>query len=335
MTAINATFKRTNPNALPPLLAGKLLALVLALTVAFGLLIVTVSKAHAEGFNPVPRRDVMVKDANVKLGDVFDGVQQNADFVLAPAPQPGQELVWNQATLLRIATAFDMPWRPQSGDEIHIRRDASLIDKDTLKSVLRDHMAQSGDPAMYQITLTSDVPDMVVPNNGTPRVEVADFNMQPVGGTFAAVIKVSDSNGNSAQTVNVRGVADRVVSIPVLKSDKHNGEVISAADIETITRKATTVGPNVVHSPEEMIGSTPRHAISAGALIHPDDLEMPQMVSRGELVTMIFNQNGMYLTAKGKAMEDGAMGQSIKVTNVSSDHTIEGKVTGNKEITVN
>ena len=62
---------------------------------------------------------------------------------------------------------------------------------------------------------------------------------------------------------------------------------------------------------------------------------MPQMVSRGELVTMVFDQNGMRLTAKGRALEDGTMGQSIKVSNTGSNRTIEGRVTGSKQITVN
>lgn len=334
MTA-TATFKRTNPNELSANLAGKLLVIILALTVVAGIVICSANKAFAASFNPVPRADVAVKGHNVTLGDVFEGVSQNAEFVLAPAPQPGEELVWNSATLLRIATAFDMPWRPQGDDQVRIRRDASIVDSGTIKSVLRDHLTESGDPAMYNISVTSDVPQIIIPNNGTPRVDVADFNMQPVGGTYSAIIKVSDADGKNQQTVNVRGVAERVISVPVLKKDKRNGEVINQNDIAYVTRKASTVGPNVIQSAGEMIGSTPRRAIAAGVVISPNDLQMPQMVSRGEMVTMVFDNNGMRLTTKGRALEDGAMGQSIKVSNSGSNRTIEGRVTGAKQITVN
>ncbi len=336
MTAASITFKRSNPRELPASLAGKLLLVVLALMLVMGLVLTSATKAFANaGISPAIKGNVVVTNGSVKLGDVFENVQQNADFVLAPAPQPGEELVWNEATLLRIATAFNMPWRPESGQEVRIRRDATLIDRDTLKSVLRDHLTGLGDPALYQVNLTSEIPEIIVSNKGTPRIDVADFNMQPVGGTFSALIRVSEADGSNSQTVNVRGVADRVVSVPVLKADKRNGEVITSGDITYITRKATTVGANVVRSPGEMIGSTPRRAIAAGTLITPNDLQMPQMVSRGDLITMVYKQGGMYLTVKGRALEDGAIGQSIKVSNTGSNRTLEGRVTATKQVTIN
>jgi flagella basal body P-ring formation protein FlgA len=335
MTTCQAILKRSNPNELSARLAGKLLAIILALTLVMGLLICGIDHAFAGGFNPIVKRDVMVKDENVKLGDVFDGLQQNADFVLAPAPQPGQELVWNTSTLLRIATAFDLPWRPANGDEVHIRRDAALVDAGTLKAIVRDHLAGNGDAGMYNISFTTDIPEIVVPNTGTPQIQVADFNIQPLGGTFSAIVKVSDAGGAHAQTVNLRGVAERVIRVPVLKTDLHNGQIITAENVDYVTRKAVTIGPNVVRTPEELIGSTPRRNLNAGDLIRPDALEMPQLIARGDLVTMVFKQGGMFLTARGRALEDGAMGQTIKVSNSVSNRTIEGRVTATKEITIN
>jgi flagella basal body P-ring formation protein FlgA len=43
----------------------------------------------------------------------------------------------------------------------------------------------------------------------------------------------------------------------------------------------------------------------------------------------------MYLTARGKALDDGAMGQAIKVSNTGSNRVIEARVTAQKEVTVN
>ncbi|HEY8963457.1 MAG TPA: hypothetical protein VIN59_03220, partial [Alphaproteobacteria bacterium] len=90
--------KRINPNALSARLATKLLAAILMATLVMGLLMCGIDHAFA---GPFARAEVTVKSNNVKLGDVFDGVEQHADFVLAPAPAPGQEMVWNEPTLLR------------------------------------------------------------------------------------------------------------------------------------------------------------------------------------------------------------------------------------------
>jgi flagella basal body P-ring formation protein FlgA len=341
MTAYQATLKRSNPHELSPRLAGKLLAIILALTLVVGLLVCGIDKAFAAPLAadihtaPAPKPDVMVKGENIRLGDVFDGVTQNADFVLAPAPQPGEELVWNTPTLLRIATAFDLPWRPQAGDEVRIRRDASLVDSGTLKSMIRDYLSRDAGSDSFNVSFTSEVPEIVVPNNGTPRIQLADFNMQPLGGTFSAIVKVSDAAGQHAQTVNLRGVAERVITVPVLKSAMHNGEIIQASDVIYVTRKASAVGPNFVRTADELVGTTPRRALPAGELIRPDTVQAPQMVSRGDLVTMVFNQNGMYLTARGRALEDGALGETIKVANSNSNRTVEARVTNVKEVTIN
>lgn len=333
MTTYDIAFKRSNPNALSARLATKLLAIIFALTLVMGLLVCGIDKAFA---GPMPKTDVLVKGEKIRLGDVFDGLQQNADFVLAPAPSPGEELVWNTPTLQRIATAFDLPWRPADGDAVRIRRDASLVDSATLKAVVRDHLAGAGDLAdTYNVAFTSDVPQIIVPGDNTPRIDLTDFNMQPVGGTFSAVVKVSPAEGGTPQVINLRGVAERMVRVPVLKADLRNGQIIGASDITWVMRKAATLRPDAVRDENVLLGATPRRAIAAGELIRDDSFEMPRMVTRGDLVTMVFNQHGMFLTTRGRALEDGAMGQTIKVSNTGSNRTIEARVTNAKEVTVN
>ncbi len=333
MTSI--VMKRSNPNALSARLAGKLVGLILAITLVMGLLLCGIDRAFASTLNPVPRGSVTVTGEKIRLGDVFENLEKNADFVLAPAPQPGQELVWNEPTLLRIATAFNLPWRPEQGQEVRIRRDAELVDSATLKAVVRDHLAtDTGDAESYNVVFTGSVPEIIVPGGTTPDVTLADFNMQPVGGTFSAIVKVVGL-GAKPQLINLRGVAERLVRVPVLKTGLRNGDIIRAENIIWTTQKSNTVRADTIREAEMLIGSTPRRSLSAGEPVRNDSIEMPRMVSRGDLVTMVFSQHGMTLTARGRALEDGASGQVIRVSNTGSNRTIEGRVTGNKEITVN
>lgn len=323
--------KRSNPNALDGRLASKLVAIIIALTLVLGLLLCGIDQAFANPLAPKP--DVRVADENIRLGDVFEGVQ-NADFILAPAPAPGEELVWNKPTLLRIATAFNLPWRPQEDAQVRIRRTATLVDADTLKAVVRDHLATVGTDDTFNVTLTSELPQVIVDGDVTPDVRLVDFDMQPAGGTFSAVLKVS-GGAAQPQTVNVRGVAEHMVRLPVLKRSMKNGDVIGEYDIGYTTQKAATLPRDVVRNAADLIGATPRRSVSAGELVGNNDLQMPLLVSRGDIVTMVYRQNGMYLTAKGRALEDGAMGQLVKVANTNTSRQIEAKVTNNKEVTIN
>lgn len=326
MTGYNSTVKRSNPNVLPLPLAGKLLAAVAVAMLVMALL----NHAFAATF---PRTDIMVHSQNIKLGDVFEGAIENADFVLAPAPRPGEELVWNAPTLLRIATAFNLPWRPKSEDRISIRRAATLVDADTVRAVLRDHLSTLNNRDSFNLSLSTTIPEIIVPSLDMPQIQVADFNMPASGGPFSAIIKVGTGKDKS-QTVTLRGMAERMVHVPVLKRSIKNGNIINAADIEWVTYAATSVPRHALLDTDTMIGATPRRLITAGNVIKADDLEMPKMVSRGDVVMMVYQKDGMYLTAKGRALEDGLSGQTIKVSNMGSNRQIQARVTANNQVTV-
>lgn len=51
-------------------------------------------------------------------------------------------------------------------------------------------------------------------------------------------------------------------------------------------------------------------------------------IRRGETATVSFQSTGVSLSMRARALEDGAVGQSVRFLNVSSNRTIEAIVTG-------
>lgn len=51
-------------------------------------------------------------------------------------------------------------------------------------------------------------------------------------------------------------------------------------------------------------------------------------VRRGESVTLVYEAPGMSLSMRARALEDGAVGQSVRLLNTSSNRTIDAVVTG-------
>jgi flagella basal body P-ring formation protein FlgA len=319
--------KRSNLNGLSAQLAAKILLLATLLTLIFGLI---VSSANAATLN---RSEILIQSNAIKLGDVFDNVGQHADFVLAPAPLPGQNLVWNTATLTRIATAFNLPWRPQQNDTVQIKRAATLVDADTLKVVLREYMASTTGAESYNITFTSEIPEIIVPSLEIPQIEVSDLSMPAKGGIFSAILKIS-STADTRENITLRGMAERMVKIPTLSRSLQSGAIIQEKDIAWVTIRALSVNENIIQNTDDLIGSTPRKSIVSGNMIRSTDIEKPRIVNRGDAVTLVFNKNGMYLTTKGRAMQDGTIGDTITISNLSSNRQIEGRITANREVTV-
>jgi hypothetical protein len=52
------------------------------------------------------------------------------------------------------------------------------------------------------------------------------------------------------------------------------------------------------------------------------------MVRRGDAVTLVYQVPGVSLSMRARALEDGAVGQSVRLLNTSSNRTVEGVVTG-------
>ena len=276
----------------------------------------------------------IVNDDVLRLGDIFDNVQRNADYVLGAAPRPGEDMTLNARTLYRIASAMDIQWRPAtSADSITIRREANIVPFDTVQNAIRKEIKNKGLDTNFEIELSSGKPTIILPNDLPLNVEVSDMNYNHQKDFFTATL-VSPSLDNPIRKINVSGLVDRQAQIPVLRTTLQNGDVIGKNDIDYIQISSKDIQHNAVMKSEDMIGLTPRRIAHAGKFIQRGTLEKPRLVERGEVITINFQQGPLLLTAKGKALQSGAIGDVIRVTNAQSSRTISATVNGSKEVIV-
>lgn len=280
------------------------------------------------------KQSSIVENDTIKLGDIFEGLETNADKVLGASPQPGNDMVLNATTLMRIAVALDLPWRPSSNaDQVVLKRPATVIERPMIEEVVRNELLAQDLPGKYQLLFAATPEKIILPPEETQSIEVISFNANPETKRFEAVL-AAPSKEKPIQQINVSGTLQRMVNVPVLREVLQNGSMISDGDLEYVDMREEAVNHDVILKAEEMIGMTPRRQVLAGKAIKKTDLMSPQVVARGELVTMVFADKGLSLTAQGKAMQNGAKGDVIRVVNASSSKTIEAIVTGDKEVTV-
>jgi flagella basal body P-ring formation protein FlgA len=72
----------------------------------------------------------------------------------------------------------------------------------------------------------------------------------------------------------------------------------------------------------------------AGAPIRLADVTKPDLVPRDQNVTIIYQVPGLYLTTRGKAVDNGTEGDTVTVLNVQTKRTLSGIVTGRGQVTV-
>jgi len=93
-----------------------------------------------------------------------------------------------------------------------------------------------------------------------------------------------------------------------------------------------TVGDNVmsgtVSSMNDLVGMETRRVLHAGESLRLEDVRRPTLVAKGSTVTMTFEAPGITLTAVGRAMSEGGMGETVTVQNPTSFRQVSTVVTG-------
>ena len=276
----------------------------------------------------------VISDNTIKLGDLFDNLPHNAEYVIGPAPQPGKDMTLNARTLYRIASALDLSWRPSSTtDQIIVRREATVVPYELIESKLRNNLKNQGVSGRYNINLSSKKPTMVLPFDMDESVEISSLSYDRNKDYFKATL-VAPSVDNPVQRIKVSGIIDRLVTVPILSKNLRNGDVIGDGDIEMIEISQNDLQHNMITNKEKMIGMTPRRIAYAGKFVQDGTLIKPQLVQRGESVNITFTEGSLVLSAKGKALQSGAKGDIVRVTNANSSRTVDAIVSGSHQVIV-
>lgn len=282
------------------------------------------------------KQESVVRSEHIMLGDIFEGLPGDQKRVMGVAPKPGEQVVLDARTLMRIALALNLPWRPISAaDQVTIKRSGTIIDSAAIEDALRAHITSEGVDGQYQLAVVnSGLSAITLPETANASVKVTQFSMRPDGRSFDATIAAPDI-ATPAVTRQVSGTIERIVSVPVVSENITRGAIIGKNDISFIDMPARSVKSDVITDETAIIGATPRRMLVAGEPVRKVDIEAPKLIERGQSVTVIYAAGGLNLTVKGKALESGAEGDQVRVLNVTSNKTLDAIVTAAQEVTVN
>ncbi|MEM6904221.1 MAG: flagellar basal body P-ring formation chaperone FlgA [Pseudomonadota bacterium] len=277
------------------------------------------------------RRQSVVEDAQVTLGDLFDGLtQKQAEKKVAPAPAPGRRAVFDYRTLGRLARAYRVQWQASSTlDRVVVERVANVISHATVEAHLVKAIAT--DSLVEQDTISVNLDNRAVsislPVDVPPTMAVTRLNHDPISGRFTATI-VAPATGAPEYEGTVTGRSIDIVAVPVLTEPLRRGDVVAEHMVSTIKVPSERINSDILVSMADLVGMTPRRSVSANTPIRASDLQEPVLIERGTPVTIRLDHGGIALTAKGRAMDDAAEGQGLRVMNVSSNRVVDAVAIG-------
>jgi flagella basal body P-ring formation protein FlgA len=130
----------------------------------------------------------------------------------------------------------------------------------------------------------------------------------------------------SSATPAVAPVSKTVV---VPKKLIQRGMVIEADMLEEISQTGGQADNSLLQSIKDALTAEAVRDLSAGQALRSSDIRRAILVKQGQLVTMtVGDKSGFLITVRVEALQDGRMGEQVRLKNTESGRQISGVVTG-------
>lgn len=84
--------------------------------------------------------------------------------------------------------------------------------------------------------------------------------------------------------------------------------------------------PGTVTNPDQIIGMETKVALYAGRPIRPGDVGYPAVVTRNQIIPLIYERSGLVIKTDGRALDRAGPGELIRVMNIASRNTVTARV---------
>ena len=263
----------------------------------------------------------------IRLADVFDGLPAELDRDIALSPAPGKSVTYDARVLSKLAEQYRLDWQAQSlADRTVLTRAATQITPEMISEavVRKIKEGQKSDKLTPEIQFDNKNLIVSLPADRAPDFSIANFAFDEQSRRFRGDLIAQTSGNPVNQPISGRVIYKK--SIPVLSRRLAGGTTIGESDLSWITMNEAQLNADMLTDASQLVGQELRHDQGEGEVLRSRDIIPPRLVTRGSLVTMKIETPLMLITSQGRAMQDGAKGEVVRVTNIQSNRVIEGTV---------
>lgn len=287
------------------------------------------------------RADVVVTEPMVRFGDIAqidspnlqddEAIIQIRKIVVGKSPKAGEITIVDGARVLerlqeegvRLSSLrYSLP------RQITITRAYREVQQDELERALSAFLTKSARQIDVRQLITEKPVKIPADSLGLEVVALETTKPGHIGVDFKSIA------GSDEVRFQLRAVADEWRLMPVAAKPLTKGSIISASDIQLQKMNGTSVGKDVLENIGDVVGRTVARDVGQGEMFRSNSVMIPAVISSGSRVTLLFREKLLEATAGGVALENGALGQEIKVRNEQSKKVVIGRVTESGLVTV-
>ncbi|MCZ6812080.1 MAG: flagella basal body P-ring formation protein FlgA, partial [Planctomycetota bacterium] len=218
---------------------------------------------------------VIIDESVVRLGDIFDGLSEQAETAVARAPAPGKRVEVGARWLTAVAQAYGLPWRPSSRlDTTVIERASLVIDTRRIEDATLAALAQRGVKGNVTLLLDNPTLRLHLPSDADSTIAITGLSHDPQTGRFKAYV-TAPAEGIPIARAMVTGRAVAMTEVPVLRRRIEPGEIIRHEDIDWLRVRTDHLARNALVDVEGLLGKSPRRPIRAGQPVLSGELRKP------------------------------------------------------------
>jgi flagellar basal body P-ring formation protein FlgA len=286
---------------------------------------------------PMLRAQVTVESDTVRIGDMVENAGTAAQIAIYRSPDLGTTGTLPTAQVISALQAHQVIGvDTRDIKSVTVTRLARTIDSRQIESQVAhtiEHRSGLGDAANLSLTFDRDVQDVRLDawNNGELQAVLVRY--EPRSGRFDVSFEISNDINSTRTKLRFTGVAIEMLDAAVLTRNVERGEVLKASDVVTERRPKAEAG-NDATTRGHAVGMQMRKQVRAGQALRMADLGKPDLVQRDDNVTLVYESPGIYLTARGKAVDSGTEGDTVTVLNLQSKRTVSGTVIGRAQVAI-
>ena len=315
--------------------------ILVLLVILWSLLVSPVAAAISVTVSP----QATVSGREIKLGDIAEISGQPeaiaaelAALSLGPAPAPGERVILTPGVLRMRLAGFvpqaDINWHlpPQiavlGASQTVTSQALAAAAEAALKQQLGG-LAEQPDTLIQPLSLPKD---SVVPPGAVTVTAILPYGLRFSGPTTVDVNVSVD--GQSYQWQRLHYTVKVFQNVVVTSRNVQAQEALSADNLRYQRLELGSLPAGYLTDIREAVGKVSRRALPAGSILTSKSIEPPLVIKRGQTVIIAAQTGAITITARGRALEDGRIGETIRVQNITSRKTITATVVDENTVQV-
>lgn len=308
--------------------------MIKTLSLAVATLVLSAAAVSASE-RPSLRADVTVSSNIVRIGDLIENAGIVADVPVFRAPALGQTGTIPAAQVVEAVRAHALIGLDPGGvSEVTVTRAGRAVAASEIETLLAAALAKSyalGNPADISLSFTRALRTVYLDPSQTGALQIDELRFDPRTGRFDGSLAVG---GRSNAQLRLIGTATVTAETVELLRPLARGEVIKLSDVTARRVPRVQVTPETITRIDKAVGLAARTSITPGQSLRASDLMKPELVQRGESVTIVYEMPGLVLAVRGKASDGGAEGDMIDVVNLQSKRAVRATIIDRGRVSV-